>query len=419
MSDARDFTFRDAGLHSRVLRAGNRLAGAFEGAVRKRLSFAPDALLDAARRKTGLDDFGKDTLREPLAVLEASVEGEARLTPFGRLAFHGLLQGALVNRLQLLDWVKRHPEVKQQRIERPWIVIGLPRTGTTLLSILLGFDPLARPLEQWEASQPVPPPELATYREDPRIAETARTFERLQALNPPIRAMHPFGATLATECVTLLIFDLRSLSIETQAFIPSYGAWLEQADVRHAYALHERALQVLQSKIPTHAWSLKTPQHLWSIEAMLERYPDARVIWTHRDPEKVVPSVASLNTALHRMMSDHVDPVQVGHAWNDKLHLAVSRGVAFDRKAESGWCHHLQYEDLMRDPIEAMRKLYAHFGDDVHPHHERLIRAWIEERPQQAFGRHRYEASDFGFEAGAIAERYAEYTDRFGVPRES
>jgi hypothetical protein len=418
MADAPDFTFRDAGLHSRLLRGANRIAGAFGGSVRKRLSFAPDALLAAARRKTGLADFGEDTLREPLEVLQTSVEHEAKLTPFGRLAFHGLLLGALTNRLQLLDWVKQHPEVKQERIERPWIVIGLPRTGTTLLSILLGLDPLARPLEQWEASQPVPPPDLATYREDPRIAECARTFERLQTLNPPIRAMHPFGATLATECVTLLIFDLRSLSLETQAFVPSYGAWLEQTDMRHAYALHERALQLLQSKLPTHAWSLKTPQHLWSLEAMLERYPDARVIWTHRDPTKVVPSVASLNTAMQRMTSDDVDPVRVGGAWNEKLHLAVSRGVEFDRRTQTGWCHHLLYEDLMRDPIEAMRKLYAHFGDDVHPHHERLLRAWLEERPQQAFGRHRYDARDFGLEPGAIAERYREYTSRFGVPAE-
>ena len=417
MAHVPDITYRDAGLHSRWLRGANRLAGAVSGWVDRRLSFEPDAILDAARKKTGgLDDFGPDTIREPLGVLQTSVEQEARLTPFGRLAFHGLIVDALANRLQVLDWVKRHPEIREERIERPWIVVGLPRTGTTLLSFLLGLDPLTRPLEQWEASKPVPPPELATYREDPRIAECAKSFEQLQNLNPPIRAMHPFGATLATECVTLLVFDLRSLSLETQAFMPSYGHWLEQADVRSAYALHEQSLQLLQSKLPTHAWSLKTPQHLWSLEAMLERYPDARVVWSHRDPADVVPSVASLNTALQRMMSDDVDPKRVGAAWDDKLHLAVSRGVAFDRGASDGWCHHLHYDTLMQDPIGAMRALYAHFGDEVHPHHERLMRAWLEERPQQAFGRHRYRAEDFGLARPAIAERYAEYTERFSVP---
>ena len=415
MAQAPDVTYRDAGLHSRVLRGANRLAKSLSGWLDKRLSFEPDALLDAARKRTGLDDFGPDTIREPLAVLRESVEHETGFTPFGRMAFHNLLVEALANRLQVLECIRRHPEVGQQRIERPWIVIGLPRTGTTLLSFLLGLDPLTRPLEQWEASKPVPPPELATYREDPRIAECAKSFDRLQSLNPPIRAMHPFGATLATECVTLFAFDLRSLSFETQGLMPSYGRWLEQTDFHATYALHEQSLQVLQSKIPTHAWSLKTPQHLWSIEAMLERYPDARVVWSHRDPTDVVPSVASLNTALQRMLSDAVDPKKVGPTWDDKLHLAVSRGIAFDETAAPGWCHHLHYRDLMQDPIGAMRALYAAFDEPLHPHHERLMRAWLDERPQQAFGRHRYVAEDFGLSKAAIAERYSDYTKRFDI----
>jgi hypothetical protein len=151
---------------------------------------------------------------------------------------------------------------------------------------------------------------------------------------------------------------------------------------------------------------------------MLERYPDARVIWTHRDPAKVVPSVASLNTAMHRMMSDEVDPKQVGEDWNHKLHLAVSRGMAFDRSTDSEWCHHLHYAELMRDPIAAMRKLYAYFGDDVHPHHERLMQTWMTERPQETFGRHRYLAGDFGLSVEGISERYREYVSRFEIPPE-
>ena len=418
MSAAPSYDFRDAGLHSRPLRTLNALGGALRWLGARPPSLDPDALLDAARRRSGLADLGADTVREPLEVLAHAFRHEANLTTFGRIALRGLLVGALENRLRLVDWVKRHPEVHDETIVRPWIIVGLPRTGTTLLSLLLGLDPTARPLEQWQAGQPIPPPELATLREDPRIEAARRRFDQLQRLNPPIRAMHPFGATLATECVTLLIFDLRSLSIETQAFVPSYGRWLEQADMSHAYALHELTLKALQSRIPTDAWSLKTPNHLWCLDELLRRYPDARLVWTHRDPVKVVPSVASLNCALQSAFARRVDPVAVGADWSHKLHLAVSRGLDFDARAGREWCCHVQYAELVADPLGTLRRVYAHFGDGLLPLHERRVGAWMRERPQHVHGRHRYAAADFGLAPEAIRERYADYSRRFDVPRE-
>jgi hypothetical protein len=231
--------------------------------------------------------------------------------------------------------------------------------------------------------------------------------------------MHPMGATLATECVTLLFLDLRSLLIETQAFIPSYGKWLQGTDMRGAYSLHRLALQVLQSRIPTETWSLKTPQHLWSLETMLEFYPDARVVWTHRDPAKVVPSTVSLNASLQSLGARSVDPKAVGADWDDKLHYAVSRGIDFDeRQNGKTWCAHLQYADLMADPVAAVRGLYAHFGAELSPLHERRMQTWMRDRPQDAHGRHRYDPADFGLSREGIDERYADYRKRFGVPSE-
>jgi hypothetical protein len=136
-------------------------------------SLAPDDLLAAAVKQTGLDDFGPDTVREPLEVLRQAFDGEAGLTTFGRVVAGQLIVSALAQRLPVLDWAKAHPEVRDEKIERPWIILGLPRTGTTLLSLLLGLDPVVRPLLQWEASNPIPPPDLATHAEDLRIAATA------------------------------------------------------------------------------------------------------------------------------------------------------------------------------------------------------------------------------------------------------
>jgi hypothetical protein len=175
---------------------------------------------------------------------------------------------------------------------------------------------------------------------------------------------------------------------------------------------------VLQSRIPTTAWSLKTPQHLWHLETMLDFYPDARIVWTHRDPTKVVPSVASLNTSLQRMCSNRGDPVAIGRDWNDKLHLAVTRGIEFDDRQTGAWCHHLQYADLVSDPIAAVRALYAHFGREVSPLHARRMQVWMRERHQEVHGRHVYDPADFGLSLDSLAERYAEYRARFSVPEE-
>lgn len=415
----RTFTYRDAGLHSTPLRAFNLATAPLKVLGIQWPSLAPDDLLAAATKKTGLDDFGDDTLREPLAALQKSADEEANLTGFGRMVFRQLIISGLCERLRVLDWAKRHPEVRDEKIEKPWIILGLPRTGTTLLSFLLGLDPVARPLLQWEASHPVPPPDLATHAEDPRIAEVAKQFSQLESLNPPIRAMHPFGATLATECVTLFAFDLRALSFETQGLLASYGDWLEQTDMHSAYAIHKLTLQVLQSRLPTQSWVLKTPNHLWCPDTMCEFYPDARLIWTHRDPAKVVPSVASLNTAMHRANCSSVDPVAVGSAWDRKLHLAVTRGMEFDDKqAGADWCSHLLYRDLMADPIAAVARIYAHFDAELHPLHVRRMEIWMSERGQAAFGRHAYDAADFGLGQDGIRTRYADYIDRYEIPTE-
>ncbi len=414
-----DVTFRDAGLHSNLLRGLNLLGAGLRPLGFELPSLEPDSIVRAAKKRAGSDDFGGTGWEEALEVLCLSLHLEANLSTFGRMALRGLLTNALETRLRLIRHAADHPEVRDESIERPWIVVGLPRTGTTLLSLLLALDPTVRPLLAWEAGSPVPPPDLATHAEDPRIAASTKQSEQLQALNPAIRAMHPMGATLATECVTLLFLDLRSLLIETQAYVPSYGKWLQNTDMRGAYAMHRLALQVLQSRIPTETWSLKTPQHLWSLEAMLEFYPDARVVWTHRDPAKVVPSTVSLNAALQSLGASRIDPHAIGAEWDAKLHHAVSRGVEFDRKqGDDPWCAHLLYADLMADPVAAVRGLYAHFGAEVSPLHEKRMQTWMRDRPQDVHGRHRYDPADFGLSREAIDERYAEYRERFGVPSE-
>jgi sulfotransferase family protein len=297
MTSTAEYTWRDSELRSPPLRAFNIVGAGLSRLGIDRPALTPQTIVAAAIKSAGRDDFGSDSYREPLEVFTAACRDEAELTPFGKFLVAAMLQRALANRLSLQRWASEHPEVRAEVITAPWVIVGLPRTGTSILSMLLGLDPGARPLLQWEAAHPIPPVTLAEAGNDPRIAKTAKELAGLLKLNPPLKAMHPFGATLAEECVTLFMYDLRTLALETQAHVPSYARWLEQADMTPAYAQHRLALQVLQSRRPTERWILKTPNHLWHLDALIAAYPDARIIWTHRDPGPVVTSLASLANA--------------------------------------------------------------------------------------------------------------------------
>lgn len=274
---------------------------------------------------------------------------------------------------------------------------------------------MARPLLQWEAAHPIPPPTLEEGDEDPRIARTAKDLDGLMKLNPPLKAMHPFGATLAQECVTLFMYDVRTLALETQAHVPSYGRWLEEADMAPAYVQHRLALQTLQSHQPTERWILKTPNHLWHLDALGAAYPDARIIWTHRDPGPVVTSLASLANAAQRPLTSRSDPRPTAEEWKRKCSFALGSAMAFDDRAADGWCRHLHYDALMADPVGTVRDLYRSFGDEVGELHARRMEVFLEDRPKDVFGRHRYAPSDFGWSYAGLSDEFSEYTQRYHV----
>ena len=213
--------------------------------------------------------------------------------------------------------------------------MGLPRTGTSVLSMLLGLDPMARPLRQWEAAHLIPPPTLEGADEDPRIARTAKELDGLMKLNPPLRAMHPFGATLAQECVSLFMYDVRTLALETQAHVPTYArGWSRPTWPRPTPSTGWPSRPC--SPQPTERWILKTPNHLWHLEALLATYPDARVIWTHRDPGPVVTSLASLANAGQRPLTWRADPRPTAEEWKRKCAFALGSAMAYDEPPPGG-----------------------------------------------------------------------------------
>jgi len=180
-----------------------------------------------------------------------------------------------------------------------------------------------------------------------------------------------------------------------------------------AYAQHRLALQTLQSRQPTQRWILKTPNHLWHLDALLDAYPDARIIWTHRDPGPVVTSLASLANAGQRPLTSRADPRPTAEEWKRKCTFALESAMAYDDRAAPGWCQHVGYDALVADPVGTVSALYAQVGEQVTDLHARRMRAWLADRPQDAFGHHRYDPADFGWTYAGLADEFRHYTDRY------
>lgn len=382
------------------------------------MQIRPDTLIAAACSQTGLEDFGGDSFREGLSVYCESVSAEAQLNPVGSAVVPGAILSALANRLRITDWLRRHPEVSGERIEAPFVVIGLFRAGTTLLSYLLEKDPRHRPLLRWEAADSVPPPLPATLRSDPRIAAARAAAAMLDQINPRVRLVQSEEPDGPTECISVLNQDFKSLVWEAMANVPGYGRWLQATDHRSAYEYHRRVLQVLQSGGVRGRWSLKSPHHALHLDALTAVYPDARLVLMHRDPVVLCTSVCSLIGTLTRTFSDADHRRYIADHWTDVLAKSIA-GVDAFRDANPGRrIVDVHYAELVRDPLGTMRRVYAAFGDEPDGPALDAMTEHVASRPKGRFGTHTYRPEEFGLDAAALAERFRPYVERYDVPLE-
>ncbi len=325
----------------------------------------------------------------------------------------------LTNRLRLEEDRKRNPAIADEPVERPLFIVGLPRSGTTLLHSLLAQDPENRCPAHWETMYPSPPPERLHYEDDPRIRQVERQLKWFGRIAPGFRAMHLIGARLPRECTEIMDHVFLSLRFDTLYHVPSYLRWIERHGLRDAYTFHRTFLQQLQWRCPPRRWVLKSPDHVFALADLFAVYPDARVLMTHRDPLRVVASVASLTAALQLPFSDSVDPVRVARTVSRRWVEGAQGMVRAREEADIGGRFlDIHYVDLVRDPMGEIRRVYSHLGLPLSDEGSKRMRMFLSQHPKDRHGQHRYSLEQFGLDRDEQERQYRPYVERFQVEAE-
>jgi hypothetical protein len=371
-----------------------------------------DHLIARACDQTGLDDFGGPAWREGLDRLVGSLNAEATLTEGGEDLLALRLGMLLTNRLRVVEVLADNPTIGEEEVGGPLVIIGLPRTGTTALSNLLAADPQIRSVRLWESIDPVPPPESDTESSDPRIQVAEQGLEAMYAAFPPMRALHFQTATGPTECQDLLGMDFRAVHFDGMARVPSYLDWVVDCDMAGTYLFHRSVLQLLQWHCPPRLWHLKTPVHMLALDELCRAYPDAKFVWTHRDPAAVLGSVCSLIAHTRSWASDRDDAHELGRNQLALWAESVRRAVAFRRRVGEGSFADVSFASLQSDPVGAVTSTYAQLGLDIGDGRGPL-EAWAGTHPPGAHGVHQFSLEEFGLNADQVKERFAFYFDEF------
>lgn len=379
----------------------------------------PDQLIGLARRQTGLTDFGESAFIDPLARLLDSCSRESALGLIGRSATKWDILRFLTNLLLIQAESARNPAMEQAPIRQPVFITGLPRSGTTFLHRLMLTDPANRAPAVWET---IYPSAMAGTR-DERIAKVARQLKAFEWIAPDFQALHPLDAESPQECSEITAHVFRSLRFDTNYHIPSYRRWLDADVLRHlpAYRFHKRFLRFLQFGGQTQPrWVLKCPEHVFALHAIRSVYPDARLIFVHRDPVKVLLSQAQLTEVLRRPFTRHLDPQTLGpnesRRWLDgtRRMMAVGDDAGFPEAV----CH-VHHLDLITDPVHTVEGVYRHFGMQVPPAMGPAIQAYVADKPQGGYGAHNYHFDDHGLNEQAERSKFRPYMVRFGVTPEA
>jgi hypothetical protein len=374
-------------------------------------------LVDRAHFESGVGSFGSNSYREGLDIFLADCSAHGKLTEAGRLKLEAGVVEALKRRLRVEQYAREHPEVTQAGIPSPVVVMGLPRTGTTLLSNLLACDPARRSLLQWEANDPVPPAQHGKLHDDPRVLKVLEVEREMRAANPAAGRFYRSSAVYPTECIHLHSSDFRALLWESHGRLPRYSEYMLGVDMTTAYDYERLVLQVLQSTNPG-VWNLKMPSHSLHIRYLLQAFPDARLVWTHRDPYTAMSSLCSLIANTHTWYLTEPDRDWIGRNYPRQIAAHWQRAHEMREKIGGERIYSSHYAETLKDPIGSMRRLYAWLGDEFTPEAEQAMRTWLAQNPQGKFGQHEYNLAEYGLSVENLKSFFQDYMDMYKIESE-
>ena len=377
-----------------------------------------DSLIDHAKRKTGLTDFGEDGHFRALEVLVESINDKARLTATGRLIQKSRLAAALVHRLRIEELLRRNPEIHDIDLGTIVLITGLQRTGTTLLQRLLNSHPGVRGVSGTEALDPVPAANPKERGQNARKLHAVLAKRAISYLAPQFMAIHPVDPEEPEEDVMLLDLNFMSQSAEAMMHVPSYSRWLEGQDHTRTYEYFRRILKVLCWQRPGGPWVLKTPHHMEYLHVLLKVFPDATIVQTHRDPRQALASFCSMVAHGRGILSDCVNPKEIGKHWCRKTRRMVRLTMQARAGADAGRFVDVSYYDLTRDPIAELRRICRQAGLGLDEEAEHEAAQYMRANPKNRFGRHVYRLGDFGLSEQVVDKAFSSYREKHAIPFE-
>jgi len=381
--------------------------------VPQRFSDAADWLHDTASAQTGLRDFGPADYRDGLAVLLDALDRDPRIGDNRRPLALGMLTGPLIARLYTQEGWRRHPEYARLRIERPLVITGVPRTGTTALHKLLSMDPQFQGIERWLASTPMVRPPRERWADLPEFQACVAGLNAFLRFAPEMAAAHDMTADTVDECLDVLQQSFVSNTFTSTLDAPAYREWWYGCSELASYRRYADVLRLIGLAEPGKTWLLKNPGHLWGIDALLEVFPDARIVQTHRDPAEAVPSLCSVLEIAQRVyLGDGVRPTEMGPVEAEKWQRAVARTEAA-RARQPRQFHDVRHIDFRRDPMTVVHGIYERFGITLSAETEAGMRRWLAAQPAEQKAGGRFTAGTYGLRRADIHRQFADYIERY------
>ena len=377
-----------------------------------------NTLVSEAEAVDGLSDHGDDSYREPLEKLLYSLQHEARLNDIGSAVLRRRVVEVLATRLRLVEWLKRHPEIREEVIREPLVIVGLPRTGTTMLHRTIAADHRMFAPLWFETRFPCPALDWNPAGIDQRVIDGKAEMQAMLAANPDLLSVHPMDAMGPDEDIMLLEQSFYSFNIQSFARLPGFDAWIEAQDHTPGYEYLKLLLQFLQwQKKQTgqqaERWTIKAPHHLHYMDLVFKVFPDARVVLSHRDPVETIPSLASMISEIWVIYSDLADPVEAGRQWARKFARGMHHTMAVREKLGDERFLDVWFRDTVAEPLETIRKVYDFIGMNFTEEAGAEMRAWQNFNRRELRPAHNYTLDQFGFTESGLKQQFARYRAAF------